>query len=386
MADEIETTALTLIPPSALPILLAADADDILGRLRVELDGFTPDATTPKGRQEIGSKKRKLGTARQDFIRLANTVTESHKQIIAKVREEVKTIDGRIDDIIAQIERPLVEYNEMQERRVRAHRDALAEIKSWAIIPAGWPSGHIATRIEECTASSLLDREWDEFKTQADETFKASINALKVAEMDARQREAAEAEAARIAAEEAEQRRIADEQARREREARIAAEAAEVARIEAERRAAEAAKKAEEQAAREREAAAERERQAAEALVRAQEEAARQEAEKKAAVAAAERQRQEAERQIAEAAEAARKAEAARQEEAARKAEAARQAEAARIAEENAARQRNVAHRKQINGEVVADLIAVAGMTDEMARAIVVAVAKGQVRHARISY
>ena len=50
MSDTTESTALALIPPSALPTILAADGDDILGALRKKLAGYAPDATTQGGR------------------------------------------------------------------------------------------------------------------------------------------------------------------------------------------------------------------------------------------------------------------------------------------------------------------------------------------------
>ena len=42
-----------------------------LGKLKAELAGYTPDATTPRGREEIGAKAKKVGVAKQDLLRIA---------------------------------------------------------------------------------------------------------------------------------------------------------------------------------------------------------------------------------------------------------------------------------------------------------------------------
>ena len=74
---EVKTeNSLVIIPASSVPTLIAADTTDILGKLYKELEGYVPDASTQDGRDEIGSKAKKVGTAKQDFVRLAATQKE----------------------------------------------------------------------------------------------------------------------------------------------------------------------------------------------------------------------------------------------------------------------------------------------------------------------
>jgi len=141
-------------------------------------------------------------------------------------------------------------------------------------------------------------------------------------------------------------------------------------------------RKAAEQARIEAEQAAQRERDAA----------AKREADLKAAKERAEREAREAqgraERQAKEARERAEREKQAAieaEQRKAREAEAARLAEEKRITDEAAARAADVAHRKAVNNKALADLVAV-GLTEEQARTVVTAIAKGEVTAIRITY
>lgn len=59
-AEPTTGTALTVIPAASLPTLVEADKSDIIGRLRAELAGYIPDASTEDGRAEIGTKAREV--------------------------------------------------------------------------------------------------------------------------------------------------------------------------------------------------------------------------------------------------------------------------------------------------------------------------------------
>ena len=55
MSETLERTELAVLPKSALPTVLAADKDDLLGKLQDRLRSLKLDASTPKGRDEIRS-------------------------------------------------------------------------------------------------------------------------------------------------------------------------------------------------------------------------------------------------------------------------------------------------------------------------------------------
>ena len=379
------TTVFTVIPRSEISTVMAADENDILGKLAKELSGFEADVSTDKGRKEIASKAYKVAQAKQELIRLADRLKEGAQKTIKATNAEVRIIEDRMDALKASVRQPLTDFENREKARVAAHEAALAEINSFSAIPDNWPSGHIATRLEELEQSELRTRDWQEFTHRAIAAVKASHDSLKRAHNAALDREAEAAELERLRAEKAERDRQEAARLQAEREARIAAEAAERARLAAERKAAEEA------------AAAER---------KVAEELARIDAEARKQAAAAEAERQRAERETREAEERATRAEAAKvAAEAKAKADAeaaARKAEADRIAAVEAERQRvereraaaeaadrkraaDKAHRQKINSEALADLVA-AGLTEDTAKTAIVAVAQGRVRHIEVKY
>jgi hypothetical protein len=286
-----ESTALVAVK-AALPTIIAADSDDILGKLARELSGFRPDVSTETGRKEIASKARKAAVAKMDLIRLAGTLKADHQKVLKGIIAEEKIITERMDGLRDSIRAPLTEFEQRDERRIKAHEDALAEIAGWSDVPVDATAADIAARLAALDSSPLLERNWEEFRERARELMRTEVNNLNVLHAAAETREAEAAELERLRAEAADRARQEAARQQAEREAKIAREAAEAARVAAEEAAARVAQEAaaaaeaerqkivrearerEEAAERaaqaEREAAAERERLAAEALAREQ--------------------------------------------------------------------------------------------------------------------
>jgi colicin import membrane protein len=367
-----ESAALAVIPRSAVSTIIAADEHDILGKLSAKVKTFKPDVSTLRGRKEIASLAAEVASSKMDLVRLANGMMEADRKRIAAILAERKIIEDRMDELKVQVRQSLTDFESAEKNRVADHEQAIQRL-------AVDPSMEHATSEEISAAISWRlepeARNWQEFHQRALDAHKQAIATLSRWREAAQNREEQTAELARLRAEEAERQRLVAIEAQKEREARIAAEAAERAKQEAER-------------------IAEREHQAAETRRRAEIEAA--ERERHAARAAAVRAEEERDRLIEEQAkarrdaeEAARKAEAdAKQREIAAAARERKQAEDKRIADEAAAAKRaaDLEHRRQINGEVVEDLVEVMGIGPDDARAFVVAVATGKVRHTRIGY
>lgn len=398
-----ETTELAVLPRAALPTILAADTNDVFGKLARELAAFEPDATTPQGRAEIGSKATKVGKAKMELVRLANGLTEGWRASTAAVVAERKVIEERMDSLRKQIEAPRDEYNAREKNRVEIHESRIKTLEDAAQLSEHATSWEIAKDID--TFSELYaDCDFEEFAAKAHKARTNTLNAMRVAYQATKTRED-EAEASRVAAIEAvERQRVEAEAARQAREEQIAREAAEAARQAAEAEAARQAREAEEKAqAALAMAEALRVHQATEAERREKEAAlALAEAEQRAEQerdAAAERERviRERERLSAEQAERA-------MAEAAKKAEvdrlAAIEAERARVAKEAAAqkakddaRAADTAHRGKINREAMEDIYNVLlallppdGTAEPLARAVVKALAKRAIRHCRVEY
>lgn len=402
-------TALTVLPTTSLPSIIAADTNDILGKLHKELAGYVPDATTETGRKEIGSKARMVGAAKAELVKLATVLKEDAKKVTDAVNAERRIVEERCDAIRDSILAPRVAFEAREKARVDQHEANLASILAYIPVPAAAAAEHISEAIscvEEMMPPDCLIK-WEEFESRALIFCRRVLGDLAIAHEAAVRREAEAAELARLRAEEAERERLRIVQEQADREARIAAEAAAAARQAAEKR---AAAEATEVARKAQEAQAAVERAAQETQAAANARAAKAEADRLAAIADAERREQEAADRLQkaaqdrldaeakarrEAAELAAKVEADRvaaEQKAERDRAAAVAAETKRSADakaaqdiENAKRAANVAHRKRINGAALAAIIKL-GASEKLGKAIITAIARGDVPAVSIGY
>lgn len=280
LAEAQQSTALVVVPPAALPLIVAADKDGILESLARKVAAFEPDVSTPKGRAAMRSLAYEIAQAKSKLDGIGKGLTEEQRALIDKVNAERRLIRDKLEELQDKVRAPLTEYENAEKARVAAHEAGIATIEGWAEVPAEWTSEQIAARIAELGNDPLLARDWQEFAQRAQKAAAAARNALRAALADAREREAAAAAEAQRQADETERRRQEEERQRQEREAEIARLAAEQARQEAEAKAEQERQEAERHAQAEREAAARREQEAREAAERAEQQ--RQEAEERA--------------------------------------------------------------------------------------------------------
>ena len=384
-ATEQPTTTLAVLPASAVSTVISADKNDILGKLRQEINGFEGDCSTPKGRAEIASKARKVAVAKMDLKRLAATLKEGAQKTIKSVNAEERIIEERMDALRDQVRKPLDDYEAVESARIARHEAALTEIALAVVFALPEPT---ATQIELrlATLQDATDRDWQEFGKRASDTHAVSFDRLNAMLAAATRRAEEQAELARLRAEAEEAARQAAIRAQAERDRQIAAQAAEQARLDAERRSHEAAAAERQRVETERLAAerkAERERQAAVDREAALERQARQaEADRLAAIEQARLAAEAAERRAKE-----QRQQAEWDRAAAVQAEQQRVADlAAAEARETERRARDKAHRATFNREAVADLAMSAGLSQDEAQAVIVAIAKGAVRHVSIGY
>ena len=266
MSDDIATsdqTALVVIPAEQLPTIIAADKDDILGKLSRRVAAFRPDVSTARGRAEMRSLAAEIASAKMDLIRIGKGLTETWRKSTKAVNEECNIIEERMNALRDRVRERLTEYENREKVRVAGHEDALARrLALTAFEMMDPPSELIRERLKEAEAPHI--RDWEEFRERASDQRAGIIDNLTSMLAAAVKREAEAAELARLRAAEEERQRQEAERIKAEREAKIAAEAAEAAKREAERIAAEQAAEAE------RRAQAERDRIEAEAAAAAQ--------------------------------------------------------------------------------------------------------------------
>lgn len=264
--------------------------DPLLKKVRDEIDGFTPDISTAKGRKEIASIAHKVAKSKSYLDGVG-------KDLVAELKQKPKLIDAerkRIRDILDvwkdEVRKPLTEWESAEESRVNAHKDSIAHLISYREARLDVTSSQLSNLLGTLN-SIVIDDSFEEFESEAHKEQRASRKFLEAelpkiiakekeqAELEQLRKEAAEREQKereeRIAREatdrakqEAEQAAKAEREAaeRRELELKMAAERAEKERLEAIERAKQAEVNAKEKA--EREAREEKEREEAELMKR----------------------------------------------------------------------------------------------------------------------
>lgn len=345
------------VPPkeTALQVYSSANGlDPFLQKIREEIDGFVPDVTTRKGREAIASIAYKVARSKTALDNVGKELVAELKEVPKKIDAERKRMRDLLEGWQAEVRRPLTEWEEAEEARKAKHQAGIDQI-NLRLECRDLDSAELKSNIAWLEGMAIGDG-WEEYETEAARAKEKALAALRDALVVREKYEAEQAELERLRAEAA-----AREQ--KEREERIAREAAEAERLTAERRAQE-----------ERDAAARREAEAKAA-------AERRELELKLAAERAEREALEA-TQRAEQAE--RDAQARAEQAAA--AERKRQAdEQARIEAEAKAREADKAHKKTINNEALAALVA-GGMPEECAKQAITLIAKRCIPHITISY
>jgi len=353
-----ELAIIEIAPDLAPSIYVENGLEKFLEQIR---DGVNevPDLSTVKGRARIASLAAQVSRSK-------TAVEKPGRDYLKRLKEQPKVVEAELrrfvtecDQLRDEVRRPLTEWEDAEKARTEALQKRLLELRTLAevIDVAGsyLPSADIQARILEAK-SVVLDDSWQERAAEAGVAKDSTIQQLEASLAVAQKREHEAAELERL-------RKEAEEKARLDREETIRREAAEQAKRDAEAKA---------QA--EIDAAARREAEAKAATERAEREKieAQQKAERDAK-AAAEKAEQEKNDAIA--------AERRRQEEV----EAARLAEQKRIADEEASRAADKEHRRTINRQVIADLVA-QGIPTEWAKKCLISFASGKVSGQTINY
>lgn len=396
------TTAIAIIEEvqvSALQVFTEKGMDPLLGKIEEQVRAFVPDLSTAKGRKEIASIAYKVAQSKTVLDNMGKDLTAEWKKKAKVVDAERKKMRERLDALKVEVRQPLTEFEEAEARRKAELEQRIDSIRS--AVPThdtdgNWHPASVIRSGLESLKDIAIDESYGDRINDAALAKEQTIAAIEkvVAEREEHERQQAELERLRKEAAEREQkereeriRREAEEKAKREAEeaARKERERVELERLEAQKKAQEeldriAREKAEAEAAiiREREEAKRREEEAErkrlaelqEEKERAEKAKAEAEARRLADIKAAE---EKAERE---------KVELIRQQQEKERLERERK-EAEAEAERK--RQADVEHRKTINNNILAAFVSL-GCDGDVAKAIISAMAKGQVPHVEVKY
>ncbi|WP_027921534.1 hypothetical protein [Pseudomonas sp. URMO17WK12:I12] len=365
-------TQLAVVPPkeTALAVFSAANGlEPWLQQVRVKVDEFQkilPDLKTRKGREAYASMAHQIAKSKNALEAVGKEISAQQKEIPKKIDAERKRVWDILESWQKEVRKPLDDWQAAEDARVDKHNDGIQRIKDMALFSTTPPASEVARVIADLEAIALDDA-WEEFLSDAAQAKDQALTKLRAMLAERTQYEAEQAELVRLRAE-------AEAQAQRDREAEIAREAEERTRREAEERA-----QAERDAAtkREAEAKAAADRRELELKLQAEQSeraAAQAKADLLAAEQRAEQERIDSERRQAEAAERARLAEVARQ-----------QSEADEAARQQAAREADKAHQIKIMSAAKEALMSM-NITEELAKAIVLKIARREVPNITINF
>lgn len=374
-----ENELIVIKQENALEVFTAPKGlDPYIEQIKAEVRAFVPDTSTKKGRDAIASIAHKVAKSKTALDNAGKALVDRLKEQPKLVDAERKRMREELDALKDEVRRPLTEWEEREESRIAGHQLSIKNLQSLA--DATGQESSVFLLKELLGAAEAFDTaRLEEFETEALRLKEHVVNTLRDALAAREKYEADQAELAKLRAEAAE-REQKEREAQAERD-RIAAEekakadqaerervAAENARIAAEQEAARKQAEADAKAKAEIEAAERREREAKEAAERAEQQ--RIAAEQKAEQDRIEAQKR-AEREKQEAIEAER-----------RRVEA----EQKRAAEEAEKREANKRHAAKINNLAVSGLMTHANLSQDQAREVVTAIAKGLVANIKISY
>lgn len=319
-----------------------------LAKLKDDNNKAVFDYASPKGNKEARSHIFVIRKVKGELERARKDAKDAALQYGRLVDGEAKRINGELENMIEIHEKPLREIEEREAARVEAIKARIVMLDDYKVLPADAPAEHLRIKLSAVEAFAL-DDSLEEFKAVAaiakDQAL-TEINGRLAARV---KYEEEQAELARL-------REEAAERQRKDHEERIAREAAERATREAEAK-----------AQREREAA---ERQQQERERAQQEEARRQEL----ALETARREKAEAEARAANA------------EKVAKENAESRQREEQEVARREAEkREANTRHQAKVNNAAVSALVA-AGVSEDMAKLAITAIAQRKVPAVAISY
>lgn len=341
---------------NALAVFSAAQGlDPYLAQIRAEIDGFIPDITTKKGREAIASIAHKVARSK-------TALDDVGKKLVADLKEVPKLIDAerkRMRDLLDtwkdEVRKPLDDWEDAEAARVAKLQNGIDWFKLRATENADLDSAELKAKLEK-VQGFIVGENWEEFEAEAHRAKAAAIESLTA---QLAKREKFEADQAELAKHRAE----AEAREKKDREERIAREAAE-----------RATREAEEKNQRERDAEAKRvqDEQAA---------AERRELDLKLQAEKAEREKLEANQRAEQA-----------ERDSAAKAEAAAQAERQRQADEKAEQDRqaalrlaDTAHKSKVLKAAKEAFVSM-NISEELAKAIVLKIARGEVPNVTINF
>lgn len=351
---------------NAPAIYVAGGLGQFFDAVKAEVSAEVPDLTTRKGRERIASLAATVSKSKAAVEKPGRDYLRRLKEMPKVVEAELRDFVTKMDNLRDTTRQPLTEWEEAEQARKDKHVDGIQAIKDLAFFELTPAAAHVADIIAQLELVAISDT-WEEFLAEAAQAKVQTLAKLRTLHSERTQYEAEQAELTRLRLEK-------EARDKKDNEDRIAREAAE-------------------QATREAEAKALRDRETEAQRVRDEQAAAeKRENDLKLQAAESDRRAEQAKREQIEAEQRAEREQVAAAERQAAAVEQARQDEIARanaaadeILRQQQERQADVAHKSKILGEAKQALIDM-NISEELAKAIVLKIARGEVPNVSIQF
>lgn len=213
--------------------------NEIISAIKAEVKDFKADIATKEGRAEIISMAFKIAKCKAPIKNLASELKEESKKLIDGVNSQWNRYEKEMDTLRDEIRKPVDEIEAEEKRILQEKNDRLAKMAqrllrkdndykySVSLGEAVSVFDEIKNDIEK--VKHLLNFDWGDFAFKAEKTANEIIADLEQRAIDAKKYEAEQAELQQLKKEK-------EEREKKDREEQIAREAVEKARIETEAR------------------------------------------------------------------------------------------------------------------------------------------------------
>lgn len=200
--DEEPGTALLVMEPlikNAVTIFgKEKGLDPFIEKIKERVASTDLDISTERGRKNIGSLARQIGSAKMDIKEIAQGLTEGWRKQTKAVTTETTRMEKELDALRDQVKAPLVEWKEKNDRRIAQHETDILEIGntttgSWADLSME----ELKERRE--SLKKYEGKDWEEFVQRGTDALKSAITILDegIAKKEVWLKEQAELEASR---------------------------------------------------------------------------------------------------------------------------------------------------------------------------------------------
>ena len=201
--------------------------NEIISAIKSEVKDFKADISTKEGRAEIVSMAFKIAKCKAPIKNLASELKEESKKLIDGVNSQWNRYEKEMDTLRDEIRKPVDEIEAEEKRILQEKHDRLNQIEA-TINP------FVASSVAGCQElmqdlENVFNFNWGDFKFKAEEKFNQAKNYLQSQLEKNIKNEAQEAELQQLKKEK-------EEREKKDREEQIAREAVENARIEAKAR------------------------------------------------------------------------------------------------------------------------------------------------------